>query len=263
MIQTRKVESPERRYKITEGYISTLATPIDSFHEGVVIRNSDCYEIIYDENIIGHFCVDDHKTLVQFYVTKEKFVHAPEVFQFLIKNDIVKKAIVSTKEPEYLSLCLDYEKSIEGDVFLFSDMEKRNYELEGFSSLSFRLAKNSDLDDIDPTKDPNFKGYYENLIENEQLFALYDETTLLGIGEFRISSTHPQFGDIGMTVEEKFRRKGVGTYIITKLKEHCYKKDLLPMAGCNVKNIASKKTLEKCGFISNHRIVVVNFSDEK
>jgi len=262
MIETRKVESAEQSWKMKEDYIRTLATPIDSYHEGVVIRNSMCYEIVLDEKIIGHFSVDDSKTLIQFYIRKEYFVHAPEVFQYLIKNDIVKKAMVSTKEPEYLSLCLDYQKSIEGDVYLFSDMEKRDYGLEGFNDISFRLAKDSDLDDIDPTRDPNFKDYYENLIENEQLFVLYDGTTFLGIGEFRISNTHPQFGDIGMDVEEKFRRKGVGTYIITKLKEHCYNNNLMPMAGCNVKNMASKKTLEKCGFISNHRIVIVNFNDE-
>lgn len=261
MIKTRKVECVEKRHKIIEDYISALVSPIDSFHEGVVIPNSECYEIVYDEKEIGHFCVDVNKTLVQFYVSKQHFIHAPEVFQYLIKNDIAQKAIVSTKEPEYLGLCLDYQKGLELDVYLFSDMERRDYKLEGFTNLCFRLAKNSDLDDIDPTRDPKFKGYYENLIENEQLFVLYDGTTLLGVGEFRRSSTHPEYGDIGMTVEEKFRRKGVGTYIITKLKEHCYNQNLKPMAGCNSKNLASKKTLEKCGFINNHRIIIVSFID--
>ena len=63
-----------------------------------------------------------------------------------------------------------------------------------------------------------------------------------------------------MHVVEVYRRKGIGAYIITQLKERCYGKNLIPMACCDVENIASKKTLEKSGFITNHRILYVNFN---
>ncbi|MBZ9623835.1 GNAT family N-acetyltransferase [Clostridium sp. FP2] len=55
------------------------------------------------------------------------------------------------------------------------------------------------------------------------------------------------------------RKKGVGTYIISKLKEHCISNDLVPICGCAYNNYASKKTLEKAGFITIHRIVRFEF----
>ena len=92
---------------------------------------------------------------------------------------MVEKAGVSTKEPEFMSLCLDYQKNIAVDSYLFTDNEKVQYELNSFSELSFRLAQRQDIDEI----------------KNK----------------------------------------------------------------CDVKNIISKKTLEKSGFIANHRIIFCEF----
>jgi len=129
--------------------------------------------------------------------------------------------------------------------------------LYNFGNVSFRLAKSNDIDTIKVKCDPAFEGYYEDLIQNNQLLVLYSGDILLGIGEFRIFKSDEQYGDIGMVVTEEYRKKGIGTYIITQLKEHCYRNNLKPMACCNPKNIASRKTLEKSGFIGNHRIINV------
>jgi GNAT superfamily N-acetyltransferase len=257
MIQVEKVTSPEERFILSKEYIKTLASPIDSYWESVIIGKSQCYIIIYNGKKAGHFFVDSKRTLVQFYIFREYFIHAPEIFEYLISNDIAENAAVSTKETEFLSLCLDYQKSISIDSYLFTDNKDIKYELANFKDVSFRLAKSNDIGTIKTKCDPAFEGYYEDLIENNQLFVLYSGDILLGIGEFRISKSNEQYGDIGMIVTEQYRRKGVGTYIITQLKEHCYRNNLKPVASCNHTNIASKKTLEKSGFISNHRIIYV------
>jgi len=64
-----------------------------------------------------------------------------------------------------------------------------------------------------------------------------------------------------MVVSKEHRNKGVGTYIISKLKEHCVSNDLVPVCGCCYYNYTSKKTLEKAEFITNHRIVRFEFQD--
>lgn len=263
MIQIKKVESSEKKSNLNKEYIKSLATPIDGFWENVVIGNSECYEIIHDESTVGHFFRDKDKTLVQFYVSKDYFIYASEIFEYLIKNKIVEDAAVSTKETEYLALCLDYQKSLEVDTYLFVDNKKTMYELKGFTNISFGLAIQSDIDIIKNKCDVAFEGYYEDLIENEQLFVLYNGVSFLGIGEFRIIKSNNQYGDIGVVVAEEYRRKGVATYIISKLKEHCYNKNLKPIACCDVKNIGSKKTLEKAGFITNHRIILVKFNGKE
>lgn len=260
MITIKKVESFEKRLNLNNEYIKTLSGPIDGFWENVVIGTSECYEIIYDNNIAGHFFVDRDKTIVQFYVSKNYFIYSPEIFEYVTESNIVEKAAVSTKEPAFLSLCLDYQKSLDVDMYLFNDNQNIVKELNSFNNISFRLAKIKDINTIKNKCDTAYEGYYENLIENNQLFVLYSSNTLLGIGEFRIIKSNTQYGDIGVVVAEEYRRKGIATYIITQLKKHCYNNNLKPMACCDIKNIASKKTLEKSGFIANHRIININFN---
>ena len=55
--------------------------------------------------------------------------------------------------------------------------------------------------------------------------------------------------------------KVLGAYIISLIKQHCFIKDLVPVCGCDYHNYASKKTLEKAGFITKHRIVRFEFQD--
>lgn len=262
MIEIKNVMSKEKRENLRANYSNTLTTPIDGYWEKVVIGNSACYEIIYNKKVVGHFSVNSHKTLVEFHIMKEYYAYSQEIFKYIIKSDMVEDAAVSTKQSEFLSLCLDFQKSVYVSSYLFTDTGNKKYEIDHYENISFRLAKKSDIQAINNKCEPGpWEGYYEELIENDQLFVLYEGDILLGIGEFRISKTHHrQYGDIGMVVAEEHRRKGVGTYIIIKLKEHCYRKNVKPIASCDSKNIASKNALIKAGFISDHRIIYVRFN---
>jgi GNAT superfamily N-acetyltransferase len=57
------------------------------------------------------------------------------------------------------------------------------------------------------------------------------------------------YGDIYMKVAESFRRRGVGTYLVQELKRICYESGSVPAARCNPKNIASRQTLQRAGFV--------------
>ena len=57
------------------------------------------------------------------------------------------------------------------------------------------------------------------------------------------------YGDIYMAVGESFRRRGVGTYLVQELKRVCYEGGSVPAARCNPKNIASRQTLQRAGFV--------------
>jgi GNAT superfamily N-acetyltransferase len=52
-----------------------------------------------------------------------------------------------------------------------------------------------------------------------------------------------------MEVGERFRRRGFGSYLVQELKRVCYENGNVPGARCNQKNIASRKTLQKAGFV--------------
>ena len=57
------------------------------------------------------------------------------------------------------------------------------------------------------------------------------------------------YGDIYMEVEEPFRRRGLGSFLVQELKRVCYEGGHIPAARCNPANIASQRTLQKAGFV--------------
>jgi len=57
------------------------------------------------------------------------------------------------------------------------------------------------------------------------------------------------YGDIYMEVTEPFRRRGLGSYLVQELKRVCYDLGAIPCARCNPANIASRRTLQRAGFV--------------
>jgi GNAT superfamily N-acetyltransferase len=58
--------------------------------------------------------------------------------------------------------------------------------------------------------------------------------------------------DVGMVVAKPFRRQGFGAYIIRHAKAHVLTRGLRPVCGCAFENRASRKTLERAGFVCSH-----------
>lgn len=52
-----------------------------------------------------------------------------------------------------------------------------------------------------------------------------------------------------MEVAEPFRRRGFGSYFVQELKHACYELGAVPGARCNPTNVASRKTLQRAGFV--------------
>jgi len=57
------------------------------------------------------------------------------------------------------------------------------------------------------------------------------------------------YGDIYMEVAEPFRGRGLGAYLVQELKRAAYELDAIPAARCNTTNVASRRTLQRAGFI--------------
>jgi len=60
---------------------------------------------------------------------------------------------------------------------------------------------------------------------------------------------NPPFGDVYMKVAAPFRRRGFGAFIVQELKRRCYEAGIIPGARCNLDNTASRRTLQKAGFV--------------
>jgi GNAT superfamily N-acetyltransferase len=74
------------------------------------------------------------------------------------------------------------------------------------------------------------------------------EGTVAATGGILFHYNRP-YGDIYMEVEEPFRRRGLGSFLVQELKRVCYAGGHVPAARCNTGNVASRRTLQKAGFV--------------
>lgn len=57
------------------------------------------------------------------------------------------------------------------------------------------------------------------------------------------------FGDIYMEVDEPFRHRGIGSFLVQELKRVAYEGGHVPAARCSPGNVASRRTLQRAGFV--------------
>jgi GNAT superfamily N-acetyltransferase len=57
------------------------------------------------------------------------------------------------------------------------------------------------------------------------------------------------YGDIFMETAEPFRRRGFAAFLVQELKRVCYEGGHVPAARCNPDNVASRRTLQRAGFV--------------
>lgn len=60
---------------------------------------------------------------------------------------------------------------------------------------------------------------------------------------------NPPYGDVYMDIEEPFRGRGFGAYLVQELKRLAYDIGSIPAARCSRDNQPSRKTLQKAGFV--------------
>jgi GNAT superfamily N-acetyltransferase len=85
-------------------------------------------------------------------------------------------------------------------------------------------------------------------LDTEAKWLVEVEGVVAATGDILFHYNRP-YGDIYMKVGEAFRRRGLGTYLVQELKRICYEGGSIPAARCNRKNIASRQTLQRAGFV--------------
>ena len=144
------------------------------------------------------------------------------------------------------------------EAFLFEHCFLTDISLQEIRDSQFRLARHSDAQRIvDVSGD--FYGDVESEIKSERLYVLTSRVNLLGIGYLGTQFCSPRSANLGIYTNASFRRRNVGSYITEKLVEECYDSDLAPIAACYHENVESKRTLEKAGFVTHDRTLLVSF----
>jgi GNAT superfamily N-acetyltransferase len=67
---------------------------------------------------------------------------------------------------------------------------------------------------------------------------------------------NPPYCDVYMEIDAGYRRRGVGAYFVQELKRIAYEMGGIPAARCSPENVASRKTLQKAGFVPFAHILI-------
>ncbi len=256
--------APNELTGLKQRYLRQLAAPLDGMWECFVTL-ADHYSIICGDEVVGYCVINSEQRLLQFYVAGAR--DAGRIFSRVLTELKVTGAFLSTGDGQYLSNCLDHQKSVAVNALLYH--VEKDYEIKKavFPAQShFRPVK---INELEATldfgvqtlgADPDWlKAYFSERIAGGELFGLWQGNQLMATGECRPSRTQKPCADLGMVVAENHRGKGLATNILRYLLQYCRENGLTAICSTGHDNLAARKTIEKSGFICHHRILEILF----
>jgi len=205
---------------------------------------ADPYLILVDGKVAGYAGVwnkYDPGRVMEFYALPCVRAQALPMFRELLATSHATEIEAQTNCPLQLLMLYDCARDIKAETVLFTD---------GFT-----------------TGLPCPNGTFRKLPPEEQskVFAHRAEP----VGDWAIETNgevvatggalyhyNPPYGDIYMEVAEHSRKMGFGSYLVQELKRVTYEVGKRPSARCDVTNVASRRTLQKAGFLPCAHILV-------
>jgi GNAT superfamily N-acetyltransferase len=205
------------------------------------------YFLLVNEAIAGYGSVAiggpwvGKPTVIAFYVLPQFRSRVFDLFSELLVASSAMQ-IESQTNDTLLSVMLHvYAEEFQIEAILFHDKLLTTHSLPG---ATLRPKESGDADQI-----------LAQQLDPEAEWVVVVDSTIAATGGILFHYNRP-YGDIYMGVAEAFRRRGLGSYLVQELKRICYERGNIPAARCNATNIASRKTLQKAGFVPCGLILV-------
>jgi len=197
---------------------------------------SDSYIFIYNNEKIGYGSIkgygnlNDRDTVFEFYLTPSFRNLSSTVFSELLRSS--KAAFIECQSNDLLltSSLYQYGQNVNSNVILFEDNFTSDIKAD---TTLFRKRNDNDI-------------VFEHSLEPVGDYVLEVNKHIVATGGFLLHYNMP-FADLYMEVEEDYRKKGFGSFLIQELKRQCYLTGRVPSARCNIDNVASRATLTKAG----------------
>jgi len=174
----------------------------------------------------------DAPTLYQVYVVPTHRQRLLDLYRRLVEVSEAVQITIQSNDPlatVMLHACVTQATS---NAILFHD---RHVTALAPADAIYRAATAAEAPDV-PSKDLRYRGVVE----------VGGEVAATGGVLFHYNRP---FGDIYMDVNEPFRRRGLGSFVVQELKRICYENGHIPAARCSPDNLASQRTLQKAGFV--------------
>ena len=185
-------------------------------------------------------------SLYEFYVRRAIRQRIFDLFAALRAKCKVSKIETQTNDP-FLSVMLHtFAENVHAESILFEDQFETRLQPEG---VGFRPREVGDVELLKALELDDTAGWVVTL-----------NGRIAGAGGILYHYNRP-YGDIYMKITETFQGKGLGAYLVQELKRACRAGGSVPAARCNIANLASRRTLQKAGFIPCGNLVSGDFRD--
>ena len=199
---------------------------------------------------VGFACVAiagpwrDRPTLLEFYVVPEHRGQAFRLFEIMLAT--AKPQYLEVQSNEVLSFIMahTYGRDIASERIVFRDGQITCHPSQGAILLR-------------TTAETEARQCMEQRSGGSE-WTLELDGVAIGKGGLLFHYNRP-YADLYMEIDEKYRRRGLGAYLVQELKGECYKMGAVPAARCNPENAASIRTLQRAGFEPFAHILVGSF----
>jgi len=172
--------------------------------------------------------------LYEFYVKGDSRRRTFDLFAALLATSSATIIETQTNAPILSVMLHTFGQNVRAEAILFEDRFETRLVPEGSG---FRSAGGGDAEMLKMLDLDEAAGWVVTL-----------NGGIAGAGGVLYHYNRP-YGDIYMKIAELFRGKGLGAYLVQELKAACRAGGSVPAARCNVGNVASRRTLQKAGFV--------------
>ena len=160
----------------------------------------------------------------EFYLLPRYRGYALPVFHQLIAKSQARRIEAQTNDVLLTLMLYDFATEITSNTVVFYDALTTGFAIP---VATFREVTDADKERI-----------FEHKVEPLGEWLVEEAGTVVATGGIALHYNLP-YGDIYMEVDEPYRRRGFGSYLIQELKRVCYEMGRIPAARCNVGNVAS------------------------
>jgi GNAT superfamily N-acetyltransferase len=183
--------------------------------------------------------------LYEFYVKQDFRLRIFDLFAALRDACSATMMETQTNDP-FLSILLHtFGQNIRTEAILFEDLFETHLAPEG---ARFRAAEPGDEAPLTALA-----------LDDSAEWLVTWNGNIAGAGGILYHYNRP-YGDIYMKIAEPFRRRGLGAYLVQELKVACRTTGSVPAARCNIANLASRKTLQKAGFVPCGNLITADIT---
>ncbi|HWB07234.1 MAG TPA: GNAT family N-acetyltransferase [Verrucomicrobiales bacterium] len=176
----------------------------------------------------------DKPTVFEFYVLPEWRGRAFDLFEAFLAESGARFFEVQTSDSLLTAMLHTFGCGLASESIVFRD------------GLTTSLTNPRTTLKRVTSHEESLSGFAERAGKSEWNAELDGRTA--GTGGLMFHYNHP-YCDVYMEIAKEFRGRGLGAYFVQELKRIAYEMGGIPAARCDPGNVASRKTLQKAGFV--------------